>query len=964
MTDIDTDFNSISLLSNHNKENAMTSIAIPKSSTSLKDNDIDDSNHNERNESSPRGRHTKMRSLSNPASDLDTDTGLLLRRVDETASTSRRHSLHKGKHNIIHAIEENDKGSSDIDWQFWGEVMANYEDVAHNQPHALSKAIQKGIPKELRGMLWQLMSSSKNPDLEALYQEYLKLSSVNDKAIHKDLSRTFPALEYFQDPDSVNWLFNVAKAYSLYDVECGYTQGILFVIGPLLLNAPDEEAFGLLIRLMQSYDLRGHYLPEMPGLHLRLFQFDRLLEEFLPMVYTHLTKQGVKSSMYASQWFMTLFSYRFPLDIVYRIFDNIFAEGIEAIFRFGIGLMKKNEDKLLSLQFENIVDFLKEGMLEAYRIPRDTTTRAGSVSLQAPLLRGTSHSSPHSSISGSVSPRLATSADSGEWDCDSLVSDAYDVKITPFQLDSYASEWAETCYNVNKHAHEVDELRLANRGLSSQIKKLEASLTQINGEHCELVKTLVNIRIEKDEMEESLINKLVRAQMEKAAAEEELQRMREHISGETPAALAELVTQVSPNSQPQRNTRQPVRKTKKKKQPAPSETEKNIGSHENTNKQPQQSLSTSENDAQSPHTEQPPQRPEQIPTTATNNVKEETQPTKEPSKPVPKQRKKKSKLSSFFSSIVPCVGESSRNPAHDISSSEAPHKTQNQPTVDLSQNNEDDIPPATPVIPSQGVDMPLSDTAGLTSGAVMPPGKELNPPTPSRQPSTHQHHESESSEEEEVDEFESELADEERIIAKGGMGIPVGEDGQPNPLLPPLITSDNGKKCLVLDLDETLVHSSFKLIQHADYVVPVEIESQTHNVYVIKRPGVDAFLKRMGDLFEIVVFTASLSKYADPVLDMLDINRVVRHRLFRESCYNHKGNYVKDLSQLGRLINDSIIIDNSPASYVFHPNNAVPVSSWFNDPHDTELTDLCPFLTDLTAVDDVRGILNGTLLAS
>lgn len=372
-------------------------------------------------------------------------------------------------------------------------------------------------------------SSSKNLDLETLYQEYLKLSSVNDKAIIKDLSRTFPALEYFQDPDSVNWLFNVAKAYSLYDVECGYTQGILFVIGPLLLNMPDEEAFCLLIRLMQSYDLRGHYLPEMPGLHLRLFQFDRLLEDFLPMVYTHLTRQGVKSSMYASQWFMTLFSYRFPLDIVYRIFDNIFAEGIEAIFRFGIGLMKKNEDKLLSLQFENILDFLKEGMLEVYRIPQDNTSTRGSEALQAPLLRGTSHRSPHSSINGSVSPRLATSADSGEWDCDAFVSDAYDVKITPFQLDSYASEWAETCYNINRHAHEVDGLKLANRSLSSQIKKLEASLTQINGEHCELVKTLVNLRIEKDEMEESLVNQLVRAQMEKAVSEEEVQSLRERM---------------------------------------------------------------------------------------------------------------------------------------------------------------------------------------------------------------------------------------------------------------------------------------------------------------------------------------------------------------------------------------------------------------------------------------------------
>ena len=67
-------------------------------------------------------------------------------------------------------------------------------------------------------------------------------------------------------------------------------------------------------------------------------------------------------------------------------------------------------------------------------------------------------------------------------------------------------------------------------------------------------------------------------------------------------------------------------------------------------------------------------------------------------------------------------------------------------------------------------------------------------------------------------------------------------------------------------------------------------------------------------------------QYADPVLDILDIPQVVRHRLFRESCYNHKGNYVKDLSQLGRDISESIIIDNSPASYIFHPNNAVPIS--------------------------------------
>lgn len=73
------------------------------------------------------------------------------------------------------------------------------------------------------------------------------------------------------------------------------------------LQMPDEEAFCVLVRLMKSYDLRSHYTPNMPGLQLRLFQFDRLLEELLPGVFMHLLRQGIKSSMYASQWFLTLF---------------------------------------------------------------------------------------------------------------------------------------------------------------------------------------------------------------------------------------------------------------------------------------------------------------------------------------------------------------------------------------------------------------------------------------------------------------------------------------------------------------------------------------------------------------------------------------------------------------------------------------------------------------------------------
>ncbi|TFY72138.1 hypothetical protein EVG20_g878 [Dentipellis fragilis] len=261
--------------------------------------------------------------------------------------------------------------------------------------------------------------------------------------------------------------------------------------------------------------------------------------------------------------------------------------------------------------------------------------------------------------------------------------------------------------------------------------------------------------------------------------------------------------------------------------------------------------------------------------------------------------------------------------------------------------------------------LPEAETEGVTSGAVQPPGSTGEEVAGVRAESSGDESDGTSFTEEEegedgagVEEVEDE---EDRLIMSGGAGIPIGPDGEPRPLLPPIAPQHAGRKCLVLDLDETLVHSSFKSIQQADYVVPVEIEYHWHNVYVIKRPGVDNFLKKMGEIYEIVVFTASLSKYADPVLDKLDVHHVVNHRLFRESCYNHRGNYVKDLSQLGRPTGDTIILDNSPASYIFHPNNAVPVSSWFNDPHDTELTDLCPFLADLATVDDIRGVLDGGL---
>lgn len=179
-------------------------------------------------------------------------------------------------------------------------------------------------------------------------------------------------------------------------------------------------------------------------------------------------------------------------------------------------------------------------------------------------------------------------------------------------------------------------------------------------------------------------------------------------------------------------------------------------------------------------------------------------------------------------------------------------------------------------------------------------------------------------------------------------------------LLSPKNQVFKNKKLLVLDLDETLVHSSFKYLRSADFVLPVDIDDQIHNVYVIKRPGVDEFLQRVGELYEVVVFTASVNRYGDPLLDILDKNSSIHHRLFREACYNYEGNYIKNLSQLGRPLSDIIILDNSPASYIFHPQHAIPISSWFSDTHDNELLDIIPLLEDLAkkSILDVGKVLD------
>lgn len=120
----------------------------------------------------------------------------------------------------------------------------------------------------------------------------------------------------------------------------------------------------------------------------------------------------------------------------------------------------------------------------------------------------------------------------------------------------------------------------------------------------------------------------------------------------------------------------------------------------------------------------------------------------------------------------------------------------------------------------------------------------------------------------------------------------------------------NNKKTLVLDLDETLVHSAFNpFFFKADLILNINVDNADHNVYVLKRPYCDEFLEKMANHYELVVFTASISQYANPLLDQLDKKHLISNRLFREHCVYSNGLYVKDLKRLGRNLKDTLIVD-------------------------------------------------------
>ena len=178
----------------------------------------------------------------------------------------------------------------------------------------------------------------------------------------------------------------------------------------------------------------------------------------------------------------------------------------------------------------------------------------------------------------------------------------------------------------------------------------------------------------------------------------------------------------------------------------------------------------------------------------------------------------------------------------------------------------------------------------------------------------------------------------------------------------------SGKKTLILDLDETLIHSSFKPFKIKDEIA-LKIKPSLNNnnianehyiIYMLKRPYVGLFLSIVCDIFEVVIFTASVPDYANAIINEIDTENKIKYRLFREHCIKiDKDKYIKNLYSLGRDLKNVIIIDNNPLSYTLNIENGLPISSWETNINDNELIKLIPLLQYISQrkIFDVRPII-------
>lgn len=222
------------------------------------------------------------------------------------------------------------------------------------------------------------------------------------------------------------------------------------------------------------------FIQDMPGLHKHLYQFERLLEDFEPAVYCHLNRKGVNANLYATQWFLTLFAYRFPLDMVLRVYDLVLSEGLGAILKFGLVLMQRNRDALLEMKdMAQLNTFLKERIFDVYM---DRQPSQKSI-LEAGFF---------GSGGGDEVYRV-----------DVFVEDATSVKVTTEMLEGYTAEWEEKVRVERERDVELDTLRKQNKALTKKVRSLEDSNEKLDLEHITVASELIRTKVANESLQDA-----------------------------------------------------------------------------------------------------------------------------------------------------------------------------------------------------------------------------------------------------------------------------------------------------------------------------------------------------------------------------------------------------------------------------------------------------------------------------
>ncbi|XP_018786851.1 PREDICTED: ecotropic viral integration site 5 ortholog isoform X1 [Bactrocera latifrons] len=292
----------------------------------------------------------------------------------DAKSLNSLHSTHSRKNSDTSQISLNSSksGNSNAEediWTQWATILSDWEGALKRKNPCVRDLVRRGIPHHFRAIVWQQLCGASDTDKKQ-YADYIKATSACEKVIRRDIARTYPEVDFFKEKDGPGQeaLFNVIKAYSLHDREVGYCQGSGFIVGLLLMQMPEEEAFAVLVQIMQQHRMRDMFKPSMSELGLCMYQLESLVQEQIPEMHIHFQQQGFQTTMYASSWFLTLYTTTLNLNLSCRIMDVFLSEGMEFIFKVALALLLLGKETLLCLDMEAMLKFFQKelpGRVEA-----------------------------------------------------------------------------------------------------------------------------------------------------------------------------------------------------------------------------------------------------------------------------------------------------------------------------------------------------------------------------------------------------------------------------------------------------------------------------------------------------------------------------------------------------------------------------------------------------------------------